>query len=170
MEVAGICSIELARASGATALVGGQMDDVANEKNLNGKCEEASIELLERIHLRNTGALICVSLRLCGIIAGGSSEQIDALDCYGKNFGLAFQITDDLLDVLGDENAVGKRLRKDAEKDKWTYPSLLGVDKSKASAEYHVDKAIKALSIFKNNSPDKEFLIKTATDLIGRKK
>jgi geranylgeranyl diphosphate synthase type II len=169
-ELLGICSLELARAAGAAALVGGQMDDVANEKHLNGQHDTASIDLLERIHLRKTGALIRVSLRLGGLIAGGSVGQIDALDRYGKNFGLAFQITDDLLDVLGNENAVGKRLRKDAELNKWTYPALLGIKKSEEEAKRYVNEAINALNIFDNKLPDKEILTKTAHDLIGRDK
>ncbi|MDR1485138.1 MAG: polyprenyl synthetase family protein [Planctomycetaceae bacterium] len=169
MELAGICSLELARAAGASALVGGQMDDVANEKNLNGKSDSASIDLLERIHLRKTGALIRVSLRLGGIIAGGSGERVAALDAYGKNFGLAFQITDDLLDVLGNEKTVGKRVQKDAGSDKWTYPSLLGIKKSEEEAKKLVNNAIDSLNIFEP-STEKEILIKTAQNLIGREK
>ncbi|MDR1384314.1 MAG: polyprenyl synthetase family protein [Planctomycetaceae bacterium] len=169
-ELLGICSLELARAAGAAALVGGQMDDIANEKNLDRKHKNASINLLEQIHLRKTGALIRVSLRLGGLIAGGSVAQIDALDRYGKNFGLAFQITDDLLDVLGNENAAGKRLHKDAEMNKWTYPALLGIKKSEEEAQRYVNEAIYALKIFDNKLPDKDILIKTAHDLIGRNK
>jgi geranylgeranyl pyrophosphate synthase len=169
-ELLGICSLELARAAGAAALVGGQMDDVANEKHLDGQHDTASIDLLERIHLRKTGALIRVSLRLGGLIAGGSGGQIDALDRYGKNFGLAFQITDELLDVLGNEDSVGKRLRKDAEMNKWTYPALLGIKKSQEEATRYVNEAINALNIFDDKLPDKKILTKTAHDLIGRDK
>jgi geranylgeranyl diphosphate synthase type II len=169
-ELAGICSLELARAAGACALVGGQMDDVANEKNLYEISNSASIELLEKIHLRKTGELIRVSLRLGGIIANGSNEQVSALDVYGKYFGLAFQITDDLLDVQGNEYTVGKRVRKDAELNKWTYPSLLGIKKSEEEAKHCVNEAINALRIFNNNSTEKEILIKTAKNLIGREK
>ncbi|MDR2346511.1 MAG: polyprenyl synthetase family protein [Planctomycetaceae bacterium] len=169
MELAGRCSIELAKAAGAAALVGGQMDDVIHEKSLDDKPETASIDLLKKIHLRKTGALVRVSLRLGGIIAGGSEKQIDALDEYGKNFGLAFQITDDLLDAIGDENKVGKRVRKDNKMDKWTYPSLLGISNSQLEAERHVEDAINALNIFDENL-DKEILIKSAQNLIGREK
>ncbi|MDR2643280.1 MAG: polyprenyl synthetase family protein [Planctomycetaceae bacterium] len=166
----GICSVELARAAGASALVGGQMDDVANEKNHNSNSDSASIELLERIHLRKTGALIRVSLRLGAIIAGASNRRVAALDDYGKNFGLAFQITDDLIDVQGNTNTAGKQVKKDAELNKWTYPSLLGIEKSEAEAKRYVNEAINALSIFENDYPEKEILTKAAQNLIGRSK
>ncbi|MDR2169362.1 MAG: polyprenyl synthetase family protein [Planctomycetaceae bacterium] len=170
LEIVGICCKELANAAGATGLVGGQMDDVANEKNLNVKTEKASIDLLEQIHLRKTGALIRVALRLGAIIAKATKEQINALDEYGKNFGLAFQITDDLLDELGNEKTVGKRLHKDKEMNKWTYPALLGIKKSQDEAKKYVNNAINALNIFDNNITEKKILIKITKDLIGREK
>jgi geranylgeranyl diphosphate synthase type II len=170
IELTGICSLELAHAAGASALVGGQMDDVANEKNLSENSNNASIDLLERIHLRKTGALIRVSLRLGGIIAGGTDKQVDALDKYGKNFGLAFQITDDLLDIQGNEITVGKRVKKDAELNKWTYPALIGAKKSEEEAKQLINNAVNSLNIFDKNSTEKETLIKYAHNLIGREK
>jgi geranylgeranyl diphosphate synthase type II len=143
-ELAGRCCKELAVAAGACRLIGGQMDDMFRE--------HFSRDSMEHVHHRKTGALICVSLKLGGIIAGASESQLTALDEFGKHFGLAFQITDDLLDVLGDEVTVGKRLNKDADMNKWSYPLLLGIEEAKQAAEKAVDDAEKALTIFKEES------------------
>ena len=96
----------LAIAAGACNLVGGQEDD------LKAEFSDLGIEQLERIHRRKTGAMIRVSLRLGGIVAGASDAQLAALDTYGEKLGLAFQIVDDLLDLEGDETSLGKRDRQ----------------------------------------------------------
>jgi len=144
-DLAGRCCKELARAAGACQLVGGQMDDMLHEKNF-------TIEAMQHVHLRKTGSLMRVSLKLGGMVAGASDEQLAVLDEFGKHFGLAFQITDDLLDVLGDEQSVGKRLRKDAEMKKWSYPHFLGIEGAKQAAEQAVSDAEKALEYFGQDS------------------
>ncbi len=136
------CVAELARAAGATELVGGQADDLAAE-NAGGTLHE-----LERIHRRKTGALFLASLRLGAIIAEASEQQFSALDRYGKALGLAFQITDDLLDYSGDAEQLGKRVGKDEDRGKLTFPGLLGVDESRRRARELVLEAIDALTIF----------------------
>ena len=129
------CLHELALTAGACSLVGGQMADLTAEfSNLDA-------EELVAIHRRKTGAMFRVSLRLGGIIAEAPAEHIDALDTYGEKLGLAFQITDDLLDVDGDEAAVGKRVGKDADQGKLTYPGLLGVAESRKRAATLVGEA-----------------------------
>ncbi|MDR3232957.1 MAG: polyprenyl synthetase family protein, partial [Planctomycetaceae bacterium] len=130
---------ELAAAAGACNLIGGQMDDIYSHKQKTG------IGFLEHIHQRKTGALIRLALKLGGHIAGASDIHLDILDRYGQYFGLAFQITDDLLDVLGDESAAGKRLRKDAAAGKLTYPRLLGIDGAKKAAAQTIADAEKTL-------------------------
>jgi len=145
-ELAGQCCKELAIAAGASKLVGGQMDDMLREKQIGNT--ESTIRMMEHVHHRKTGALIRVSLKLGGMTANASEPQLTALDDFGKHFGLAFQITDDLLDVLGEEATVGKRLRKDAEMDKWSYPHFLGIEGAKQAAEKAVNDAEKALTIF----------------------
>ena len=149
-SLAGDCCAVLSRAAGATNLVGGQADDLeaADNPALAGDYE-ASVKFLESIHLRKTGALIQAALRLGGLVGGVDEERILALEEYGVNFGLAFQITDDLLDLIGDEAVVGKRLRKDSESNKITFPGLLGVDESRCEAAEKVQKACLALDIFK---------------------
>jgi geranylgeranyl diphosphate synthase type II len=144
--VAAQCCAVLSRAAGATQLVGGQAADLAmeadDESKLNG-----NLATLESIHLRKTGALIDASLQLGGIIAAATSEQLDALTAYGKRLGLAFQITDDLLDVAGSQAAVGKRLAKDATRGKLTYPRLLGADGSRQRAAQLIEEACAMIKI-----------------------
>ncbi len=101
---------------------------------------------LESIHSRKTGALIRVSLRLGAMAVGASPGELAALDEYGRRLGLAFQITDDLLDVRGDEAAAGKRLGKDAAKGRLTFPGLLGSDASAAYAGQLIAEALAALA------------------------
>ena len=103
---------------------------------------------LESIHRRKTGALIAASLALGGITAGATSTQLAALEQFGRHLGLAFQITDDLLDVSGNQAAAGKRLAKDAARGKATYPRLLGIEESRRRAAELVDKACESIQSF----------------------
>jgi len=113
-DLAARCCAELAQAAGATALVGGQADDLASQF-FDPIDNTQAIERLEWIHRRKTGALFRVSLRLGAIVAGATEEPLTALDSYGQHLGLAFQVVDDLLDVSGNEIAVGKRVGKDSD-------------------------------------------------------
>jgi geranylgeranyl diphosphate synthase type II len=134
-RAASSCCRELARAAGAAGMVGGQVDDLAWEQQ-----SERTVEGLECLHLRKTGALIRASLRL-GVLAafthrdGPSPELLERLDGYGRCLGLAFQIVDDLLDVEGEAEQTGKRVGKDAARGKLTYPGFLGVAESRQRAE-----------------------------------
>ena len=141
-ERAARCCAELARAAGANELVGGQADDLDQSVN------EHSIERLEFIHRRKTGALFRASLRLGAIVAEANSRELAALDLYGQHLGLAFQVVDDLLDVSGSESEVGKRLGKDADHGKVTYPSVLGQEASRRRAEVLIDQACQAIEGF----------------------
>ena len=91
---------------------------------------EGSLELLEAIHRRKTGALLCCALTLGGRIAQTEAATLDVLRQYGRCLGLAFQITDDVLDIRGDSRTMGKHVRKDAAHGKLTYPGLLGEEES----------------------------------------
>jgi len=141
------CVAELAQAAGATALVGGQADDLASQFFEPASNTDA-IHRLELIHRRKTGALFRVSLRLGAIVAGAGPEQLVALDTYGQNLGLAFQVVDDLLDATGNESAVGKRLKKDNERGKTTYPAVMGIAASRQRAEDLIDQACQSLDVF----------------------
>jgi geranylgeranyl diphosphate synthase type II len=131
---AAACCRELARAAGAAGMVGGQVDDLAWERTANAR----ALEGLEHLHARKTGALIRASLRL-GVLAAHpdrtpAPDLLERFDTYGRCLGLAFQITDDLLDVEGHAERAGKRVGKDAARGKLTYPGLLGVAESRARA------------------------------------
>jgi geranylgeranyl diphosphate synthase type II len=129
------CCRELARGAGACGMVGGQVDDLAWEKR------GGSLADLEALHARKTGALFRACLRLGALAAQGERPGgpdptlIEALDGYGRCFGLAFQITDDLLDVESSAERAGKRVGKDAARGKLTYPGFLGAAESRGRAE-----------------------------------
>lgn len=143
---------ELAQAVGACGMVGGQVDDMALE---NGG--ERILAALEHVHLRKTGALIRACLRLGAMSAGASDALVERLDGYGRCLGLAFQITDDLLDVTGQAADTGKRVGKDAARNKLTYPGLLGVDESRARAASLIDEARRLIAPL--NAPRLEQLL-----------
>jgi geranylgeranyl diphosphate synthase type II len=139
-ELAARCCAELATAAGASWLVGGQADDLAEQFG------EGGLEQLEAIHRRKTGAMILVSLRMGGLIGEADRRQLAALDDYGTKLGLAFQIVDDLLDLHGDAAALGKRTNKDSGRGKLTFPGLLGEAESRRRAEQLIDDACRALA------------------------
>jgi geranylgeranyl diphosphate synthase type II len=103
---------------------------------------------VEYMHIHKTGALLTASLEIGALLGGGSEEQILRLKRYGHHFGLAFQITDDLLDIEGDAEEMGKQPGSDIAKNKKTYPALLGLARSKESAREHVEQALHELEAF----------------------
>ncbi len=123
-QTAARCVATLAEAAGPTRLVAGQADDLQPGES------DDRLKLLEAIHARKTGALLCASLELGALCAGADDAQRSALAAYGRRLGMVFQITDDLLDVRGEEQALGKRVGKDADRGKLTFPGLLGVEAS----------------------------------------
>jgi geranylgeranyl diphosphate synthase type II len=135
---AAACCADLARAAGAAGMVGGQADDLAMERAEHP--QQRSLQELEFLHARKTGALIRVCLRLgvrasfATVVEGPPRDLLDRLDGYGRCLGLAFQITDDLLDVVGQAEQAGKRVGKDAARNKLTYPGLLGLESSRQRA------------------------------------
>ncbi|MDZ7619031.1 MAG: farnesyl diphosphate synthase [Patescibacteria group bacterium] len=146
-ETATACCAALAQAAGRCQLVGGQADDMHPPQP--GQYDLAtSLEMLEAVHQRKTGALMRVSLRLGGLCAGADARQLAALDRYGYCVGLAFQIADDLLDVMSNSHALGKRVGKDAVQGKLTYPGLLGIEPSRRRAVQLSDDACNALTPF----------------------
>jgi geranylgeranyl diphosphate synthase type II len=130
---------ELAVASGVRGMVGGQVQDIISEG------AEPDPDTLLYIHEHKTGALIAASVRLGGILAEADEETMLALTTYGQNMGLAFQIVDDVLDVKGDAEVLGKPVGSDQEKNKMTYPALYGLDESMKMAEELIGRAIGAL-------------------------
>jgi geranylgeranyl diphosphate synthase type II len=154
----------LARAAGASALVGGQAADLQLASSI---ANDDDLQSLESIYRRKTGALFVAALELGGLVAGASAAQQSSLVAYGRNLGLAFQITDDLLDVSGSQAAVGKRVAKDAHRGKQTYPLLLGIDNSRRRAKKLVDEACGMIELF---GPKAEPLRALAEFVYGREK
>jgi geranylgeranyl diphosphate synthase type II len=133
---------EIARAAGVEGMVGGQVLDMVSEDKL------LSLDELRFVHQCKTGALIRSSVRAGTIAAGGTQVQLKSLTAYGEHIGLAFQIADDILDVVGNEDQIGKPVGSDAANKKSTYPALVGLDKSRILAEEAADRAVHALDDF----------------------
>ncbi len=132
----------LARAAGVKGMVVGQAVDVLMENS------EIDGSQLAFIHRHKTGALIKASVEIGGLLGGADQYQLDALSSYGEALGLAFQIVDDLLDIEGDQEIIGKPVGSDLAKNKATYPALFGIGESKTKAREYIDSAIASLSIF----------------------
>jgi len=140
----------LGRAAGAESLVGGQADDLAAERgwinDLTTAPAAEQVAWLERIHRRKTGALFSAALELGGLSVAASKHQLSMLAAYGQAFGLAFQIADDILDAEGTEAAVGKRVGKDVERGKLTFPSVIGLEASRERAVDLAREAVEAVA------------------------
>ena len=133
----------LARAAGAAGMVGGQAIDLA------ATGQQISQEHLERMHRHKTGALISASVRLGALASGrADSKQLAALANYAEAIGLAFQVQDDILDVIGNTETLGKQQRSDSQHDKSTYPALLGLEQAQFYARQLHDQALHALQGF----------------------
>lgn len=127
--------------SGAQGMIGGQCVDL----DLENKKDAVNAENVQYLHLHKTACLIKAPIVSVAIIANADNEKINALSSYADNLGLAFQITDDILDIEGDEKTFGKPIGSDKEKGKLTYPAVYGVLKSKEIAKRCVENAKTAL-------------------------
>jgi geranylgeranyl diphosphate synthase type II len=137
---------EIAEAAGERGMLGGQTADIEAEQR---EVDSASLEF---IHVRKTGALIVASVRAGALLGGATESQLSALTDYARNLGLAFQIADDILDMTGSPETLGKTTGKDHIKGKATYPILLGLAESKARAQELIDRALGSLSAFGNEA------------------
>lgn len=133
---------QIADATGTKGMVGGQVMDMQAQGQQSGLPE------IEEIHKRKTGALLKTSVVVGGMLGGGIESELDALEIYGRNIGLAFQITDDILDITGDAEKLGKPIGSDLMLDKSTYPSVIGIEQSRELAIKAVEEAVEALSVF----------------------
>jgi len=143
---------ELAYASGSLQLIAGQVAD------LEGEGKKTSAEQLRYIHERKTSALLCASARLGGMSANCSAAQLKALTDFGYHVGLAFQVIDDILDVTKTTEQLGKTAGKDVAAQKATYPSIVGLEKSRKIAADLTDKAFASLKTFKGKAQALEAL------------
>ena len=139
-------SQEIAAASGARGMVAGQVQDMLSE-NL-----EPDSETVQFIHQHKTAALIRASARIGPLLYGSRRDVLDAMTRYGNNIGLAFQIIDDILDVVGDAEEMGKPVGSDERINKMTYPRLYGIAKSREIAERLLSEAVKCLADFSSEA------------------
>ncbi|MED0655746.1 polyprenyl synthetase family protein [Anoxybacillus ayderensis] len=126
---------ELAKAAGPEGMVGGQVAD------LEGEGKTISLQQLEYIHRHKTGKLLQYSVRAGAILGEATERQLTLLTAFADHLGLAFQIRDDILDIEGDEQKIGKKVGSDIENDKSTYPSLLTLDGAKKKLHDHMKEA-----------------------------
>ena len=150
---------EIAKASGIYGMIGGQVVDIESE----GKSIDK--DKLDFIHMNKTAAIIIGCMRAGAIIGGASENQLENITKYAKNIGLSFQIVDDILDVVGDEAKLGKKVGSDIDNEKSTYPSLIGLDKSKEIAKNLIEEAKLSIS---NINKDREFLNSLADYIVDR--
>ena len=132
----------LAEASGSQGIVGGQVVDLESE----GKMIDQ--QQLTYIHSHKTGSLIAASVIMGGILGGAAPEEIELLKRYGESIGHAFQIADDILDVEGSKEKLGKNTGSDQKKSKATYPSIIGMDESRKKLKEYYQRALDAIQSF----------------------
>ena len=132
----------IAQCAGSRGMVGGQVVDMESEGR------DVDFPILEYIHTHKTGALILAAVQVGGCLSGASVEQMNALTRYAEFAGLAFQITDDILDVVGDQSRLGKDVGSDQARGKATYPALLGLSESKQRADELYAEALASLASF----------------------
>lgn len=133
---------EIAAAAGPFGMIGGQTVDLESEN------QAVPLETVDFIHAHKTGALITASLTAGAIIGGAGETELDRIRHYGRNIGLAFQIIDDILDITGDQEKLGKDIGSDQEKQKSTYPSILGLEASRQKAQTLLTESRRILEVF----------------------
>lgn len=156
---------ELAQASGIAGMCGGQALDLEAEGH------QVDLQALERIHRHKTGALIRAAVRMGALSAGEAGRRaLPALDRYAENIGLAFQVQDDILDVVGDTAILGKRQGADQQLGKSTYPALLGLEQARKKAHDLITDARQSLNELAAQSLDTTALEALANYIIQRDK
>ncbi len=149
----------IAKASGANGMISGQVIDLESE----GK--QVDTEILNRMHRLKTGALIKAPVVAAGVLCGACEEDIKRLDEFSEYLGLAFQIKDDILDVEGNTEKLGKKVGSDADNNKSTYVTIYGLQKSKEILSDVTNKAVHCLEKFEKNA---DFLRSLAVYLLER--
>lgn len=150
---------EIAKAAGVYGMIAGQIVDLESE---NKKIDK---DTLDFIHMNKTSAMIIGAMRAGAIIGGANEEDLEKITNYAKNIGLGFQVVDDILDIVGDQEKLGKNIGSDLENNKSTYPSLFGIEKSKEMAKKLIEDAKNNISSFKGKE---SFLIELANYIVDR--
>jgi geranylgeranyl diphosphate synthase type II len=153
---------EVARGAGPSGMVGGQAVDM----DFTGRSAQVSLVELRAMHAMKTGALITAACVSGAILSGKGDEDVARARAYGQNVGVAFQIADDILDVIGDQELLGKPVGSDEQSGKSTYPALVGLDESRRLADEAVDAALSALAPY--SGPQAEFLSALARYIVER--
>lgn len=146
--------------SGAEGMVGGQVLDIEGEE------KSLVLEELEQVHRLKTGALLTFSILAGAILAGAAPGEIVALSKFGEHLGLAFQIQDDILDVTGTSEELGKTAGKDESSEKSTYPGILTLPKAKEKLDFHAAEALASIASIEGEHP----LLIELTELIVQRK
>lgn len=152
---------EIAKGAGCRGMVAGQVSDI------EGESTDYSNEMLEYIHINKTGALIRASIKAGLYLGNPTSYMLDNLDLYAENLGLAYQIADDILDVVGDPDELGKATGSDQKKNKNTYTSINGLEAAYKRLEQLTDSAVEAISPYYDNA---EFFRELVLKLKNRRK
>ena len=152
---------EISHAIGMCGMVGGQAID------LDAEGKHIDLKTLKKMHLGKTGALFTAAIRSGAILANANRDQLESLTTYAKNYGLAFQITDDILDITGDESELGKPIGSDLRNLKSTYVTLTSLSEAKKLAKEASDNALKSLENFGSEA---DFLRELAIFQVERKK
>jgi len=137
---------DISVSAGYKGMIEGQMKDITSEGTL------LSLVDLENMHALKTGALIEASIRCGAVLGNGSQKQIKQLGIYANNLGIAFQVTDDILNVVGNPTVMGKAIGTDKNRKKNTYPLIIGLNESRKFATKIVNNALKAIEIFDNKA------------------
>lgn len=148
----------LARATGTGGMIGGQVLD------MQAQGRQVTRDDVEQIHRWKTGALLEASVVVGAMLGGGTDGQIEAMSAYGRHIGLAFQVADDLLDLRGDSEKLGKSTGSDLRMQKATYPSVIGVEASEELARQAMKDAVDALSGFDNRAEPLRLLARFIVD------
>jgi len=149
---------DVASATGGRGMTGGQVIDIGSTGRSIDENE------LTKLHLYKTGTLLKVSVVSGAKLCGAADEELDALARYGENIGLAFQIADDVLDIEGDEELLGKDIGSDEGNFKSTYPAIIGLEESKKKARALVDDALTHISIFGDRAEPLKLLARYIID------
>ncbi|RJX38556.1 polyprenyl synthetase family protein [Paenibacillus pinisoli] len=151
---------DLSLLAGASGMVGGQVADMQGEQGMT------TVKELEYIHLHKTSDLVIFSVKSGARIGGATPFQLEQLTLYARNIGLAFQIQDDILDLIGDESKLGKKTNSDVNQQKVTYPYLIGMQESKALVDRLTEEAKSAVSNAGLSNPS--LLLQIADYLVQR--
>ena len=149
----------IAKSAGISGMIGGQSADIQSQNNNHDK------SVLEYIHSNKTEALITASLKAGVLVSNEDKRILEAVSSFGRALGLAFQITDDILDLMGDMAQLGKSPGSDVKQGKLTYPAIYGLEKSRKMASMYIKEAVSILQPFGKKA---EFLISLAESILDR--